>query len=107
MARAKIVVIYPPPTDAEAFEKEYADEHIPMVAEKIGGKTKAVLTKVLGVPEGPPPFYRIAEIHFPSMEALQDSLASEGTQETAAHAGVISTGGPPIIMICEEETVTY
>ena len=37
MARAKIVVIYPPPTDAEAFEKEYADEHIPMVAEKIGG----------------------------------------------------------------------
>ena len=107
MTGAKIVVIYPPPTDAEAFEKAYADEHLPMAAEKIGGKTKLVLTKVLGVPQGTPPFYRIAEVHFPSMEALQASLASEGTQETAAHAGAISTGGPPIIMICEEETVTY
>jgi len=53
MARAKIVAIYPRPTDAEALEKEYVAEHIPMVAKKLGGKTKAVLRKVLGFQRGP------------------------------------------------------
>ncbi len=106
MAGAKIVVIYPPPTDKEAFEKIYVDEHLPLVTNKISGKTKAVLSKVVG-PGGDPPFHRIAEIHFPSMEALRASLASEGTQEAAAHAQSISTGGPITMLICEEQTVTF
>ncbi len=107
MAGAKIVVIYPQPKDADAFERVYADEHLPLVAQKISGMTKAVLTKVVGAPGGNPPFHRIAEIHFPSMEALQASLASEGTQAAAAHAQSISTGGPITMLICEEETVTF
>jgi hypothetical protein len=37
-----------------------------------------VATKVLGSPQGLPPFYRIAEIHFPSIEALEACAASEG-----------------------------
>jgi uncharacterized protein (TIGR02118 family) len=106
MAGAKIVVIYPPPTDKEAFEKIYVDEHLPLATNKISGKTKVVLSKVVG-PGGDPPFHRIVEIHFPSMEALQASLASEGTQEAAAHAQSISTGGPITMLICEEQTVTF
>ena len=47
------MAIYPRPTDAEALEKEYVAEHIPMVAKKLGGKTKAVLRKVLGFQRGP------------------------------------------------------
>ena len=34
MAGVKFLVIYPRPTDVEAFEKVYRDEHIPMAAEK-------------------------------------------------------------------------
>jgi uncharacterized protein (TIGR02118 family) len=71
-------VIYPRPTDIEAFEKMYQDEHVPMAVEKLGGKTKFVATKVLACPQGIPPFYRIAGIHFLSMEALEACAASAG-----------------------------
>ncbi len=107
MAGAKFIAIYPRPKDIEAFEKAYQDEHVPMAVEKLSGKTKFVATKVLGSPQGTPPFYRIAEIHFPSMEALQACAASAGAKETLAHAVSISTGGPPIFLVAEEETFTF
>lgn len=107
MAGAKLLVIYPRPTDVDAFEKIYTEEHLPLAAEKISGKTKVVLAKVTGSPGGDPPFYRIAEIHYPSLDALNESLASAGTQEAAAHAQSISTGGPITILVCDEETMTF
>jgi uncharacterized protein (TIGR02118 family) len=107
MAETKIVVIYPRPTDLDAFEKAYVEEHIPLAMEKIKGVTKFAATRVVGTPDGStPPFYRIAELYFPSIEALQESTASAGTQEAVAHAFAISTGGPPIILVAEQETIT-
>ena len=107
MAAVKFMVIYPRPKDIEAFEKVYQEKHVPMAVEKLLGKTKFVATKVLGSPQGTPPFYRIAEIHFPSMEALQTCAASQGAKETLAHAASISTGGNPIFLVAEEETFTF
>jgi uncharacterized protein (TIGR02118 family) len=104
MAGVKFVVIYPRPTDIDVFEKVYRDEHIPMAVEKLVGKTKIVATKVLNSPQGMPPFHRIAEIHFPSLEALNACAASEDAQATLAHAESISTGGKPIFLVAEEET---
>lgn len=105
MAETKIVVIYPRPADVDTFEKAYTEEHIPLAMEKIKGVIKFAATKVVGTPDGStPPFYRIAELYFPSIEALQESAASAGTQEAVAHAFAISTGGPPIILMAEEET---
>ena len=66
-----------------------------------------VATKVLGSPQGLPPFYRIAEIHFPSIEALEACAASEGGKETLAHAVKISTGGEPIFLVAGEETFSF
>jgi len=63
--------------------------------------------KVLQSPHGTPHFYRIAEVYFPSMEALQRCAASAGAQETLANAAKISSGGPPVIMIAEEDTFTF
>jgi uncharacterized protein (TIGR02118 family) len=107
MAEVKLVVIYPRPTDIEAFEKAYQDEHVPMAVEKLAGKTRFVGTRVLASPQGVPPFQRIAEIYFPSMEALQTCAASAGGQETLAHAIAISTGGAPILLVAEEETFDF
>jgi hypothetical protein len=78
-----------------------------MAVEKLGGKTKIVATRVLGSPQGTPPFHRIAEIHFPSMEALQACAASEGGKQTIANAVSISSGGAPIFLVAEEETFTF
>lgn len=108
MGEIKVVVIYPRPTDADAFEKAYLEEHVPLAASKIKGMSRFSATKVLGTPDGSEaPFSRIAELYFPSMEALQRSVASSGTQEAVVHAIAISTGGPPIVLIAEEETTTF
>jgi uncharacterized protein (TIGR02118 family) len=107
MAGVKFIVIYPRPTDIEAFEKVYQDEHVPMAVEKLAGKTKIVATTVVTSPQGIPPFYRIVEIHFPSMAALEACAASPGAKETLAHAVSISTGGRPIFLVAGEQTFTF
>ncbi|HET9533113.1 MAG TPA: EthD family reductase [Blastocatellia bacterium] len=107
MAGAKLIVIYPHPADVEMFEKFHEQEQLPKAIEKLPGKTKIVATKVLASPDKTAPFYRITEIHFPSMEALEACVASNGGQETLAHAVFISLGGDPIFLIAEEETLTF
>jgi uncharacterized protein (TIGR02118 family) len=107
MSETKLVVIYPRPKDVEAFEKVYLTEHVPMAVEKLAGKTKIVATKITASPQGTPPFYRIAEIYFPSMAALEACAATLGAQETLANAAKISTGGAPLFLIAEEETFTF
>jgi uncharacterized protein (TIGR02118 family) len=107
MAATKLIVMYPPPTDVGAFERLYQEEHVPMAVKKLQGKTKIVATKIQSAPSGKSSFYRIAEIHFPSMEALQACAASAGGKETLAHAAKISSGGPPVVLIGEEQTFTF
>jgi uncharacterized protein (TIGR02118 family) len=108
MAGVKLLVIYPRPKDIAVFEKLYQEEHVPMAVDKLAGKTKFVATKVLGTPDGtPPPFYRIAEVHFPSMEALQACAQSAGGKETVTHAVKISSGGAPIFLVAEEQTFMF
>jgi uncharacterized protein (TIGR02118 family) len=98
-------VIYPVPTDPEAFERVYRDQHVPMAVSKLAGTTKIEATKVLGSAQGgAAPFHRIAEIHFPSISALRACAATEEAKDTLANAVSISTVGPPIFLVAEEET---
>lgn len=108
MPTAKLVVIYPVPKDPEAFERIYRDQHVPMAISKLAGKTKMVATKVLGSAQGgAAPLHRIAEIHFPSISALQACAGTEGAKDTLANAVSISTGGPPVFLVVEEETFVF
>ena len=109
MAGAKIIVLYPTPRDVGAFERAYTQDHAPMVTpETFQGITKFVASKVAGTPDGsPPPFHRIAELHFPSMQALQSAAASAPAQNAVAHAVSISSGGAPIFLVAEEETRSF
>jgi uncharacterized protein (TIGR02118 family) len=100
----KIVVIYPRPQNEEAFEKAYKDEHLPMAEEKLKGMNRLVATKVLSSPQGKVAAYRIAEVHFPTMDDLNKCLESDGGKAVVEHATKISTGGPPILLVCEEES---
>ena len=103
----KLVVIYPRPKDIEAFEHVYHHEHVPMAVDKLAGKTKIVATKVLGSPQGTAPFHRIAEIHFPTIQALEACAASAGGQQTIANAVSISCGGAPTFLVAEEHTFEF
>jgi uncharacterized protein (TIGR02118 family) len=107
MAGAKIVLIFPRPQNEHAFEEVYKNVHLPLCEEKLKGMNRLVATKVLHSPEGDTRTYRIAEVHFSTMEALQACLDTEGAKQVMAHAASISTGGKPIVLIGEEETFLY
>jgi uncharacterized protein (TIGR02118 family) len=104
---AKLIVAHPQPTDVEAFESVYEKEHVPMAVANLTGKTRIVSTRVLQSPQATPHFHRIVEVHFPSMEALKRCAESTGGRETLANAVKISSGGPPGVMIAEEELFVF
>jgi len=105
--KAKLIVMYPRPTDVQAFETVYRRDHVPLAVERLIGKTKIVASRVIGSPQGKPAFHRIAEVHFPSMEALETCAASEGGKQTLANAVSISSGGAPVFLVAEEETFEF
>ena len=101
----KLIVLYPPPTDLATFERRYQSEHGPMVLEKIPGVRKFVSARVLGTPAGAPAPYPTGGrvLYFDSMESLQAAMGSPGGQTTVAHAMEISTGGPPVVLVAEDD----
>jgi uncharacterized protein (TIGR02118 family) len=107
MAGAKIVVIYPRPQDEVAFEDAYKNVHLPMCEQKFKGMNRLVATKVISSPQGETRTYRIAEVHFSTMEALNACLSTPDAKEVVDHAVSNSTGGKPVMLICEEETFLY
>ena len=109
MAGAKLVVLYPYPQDVAIFEQAYTEDHVPMVnPQTMKGITRFVATKMVATPDGSaPPFYRMAELHFPSLEILKACASSESAQKAVAHAISISSGGMPIFLIAEEETINF
>src|SRR5271165_1659670 len=67
----KITALYGAPKDPEAFEKYYAETHMPMVY-SAPGPVRIELGKPRPGPDGKAaPFYRITEIWFESAETLK------------------------------------
>lgn len=51
VSEIKLVVLYPTPTDAEAFDRAYAEEHVAMVNEKVPNVSRWTASKVMGTPQ--------------------------------------------------------
>ena len=101
----KLIALYPQPADVEKFERDYAN-HILLLHEKMGIPKDVKpynVTKMLPTPTGQPNFYKMFSMPFNSAEELQEAMSSQGMQEVAADAVRISSGGPPEIMIGNEE----
>ena len=110
MAGAKLIVVYPSPRDVSAFERAYTQDHAPMVTpQSFKGLKKFVASKVVGTPDGSAaPFYRIADLHFASMENLKAAAASPSAQKAVAHAVAISTAASlPFILVAEEDSKSF
>jgi uncharacterized protein (TIGR02118 family) len=77
----KVVALWGSPNDPEKFEEEYGTTHIPLVA-ALPGLKGAVASKAL---DGP--FYRMAEMTFDDIDAMQSALGSDEGQRLLADAG--------------------
>jgi uncharacterized protein (TIGR02118 family) len=93
---AIVTVIYKTPKDPAAFERYYADIHLPLVTankDEIGFE-RAELTRFESNLDGSAPArYRQAELYFPSTEALKKGLATPGFKKVADDLGKFASGG--------------
>jgi len=93
---AIVTVIYKTPKDTAAFERYYADTHLPLVTANKDeiGFDRAELTKFDSNLDGSPPSrYRQAELYFPSTEALKKGVATPGFKKVADDLGKFASGG--------------
>lgn len=93
---AIVTVIYKAPKDTAAFEKYYADTHLPLVTanQKEIGFERAELTRFDSDLDGSRPArYRQAELYFPSLDALKKGVATAGFKKVVDDLPNFATGG--------------
>jgi uncharacterized protein (TIGR02118 family) len=95
---ARLLVMYKTPRDAAAFDKHYAEVHVPL-AKKIPGLRKFEMSRgSIATPGGPSGYHRIAILQFDDMAAIQKAFASPEGQAAAADAQALATGGVDFLM---------
>jgi uncharacterized protein (TIGR02118 family) len=91
-----VTVIYKAPKDTAAFEKYYAETHVPLVVASQGeiGFTRAELTRFNSNLDGSKPArYRQAELYFPSLAAAKKGIATPAFKKVGDDLGNFADGG--------------
>ena len=94
---AQVVVTYKTPKDPAAFDKYYAETHIPL-AKKMPGLRKFEISQSPVIsPAGPSGIHLMAILTFDNMAAVQAAFASPEGKAAAADVAKFATGGADII----------
>src|SRR6059036_2502780 len=96
-----VVVLYSQPKDTAAFEKYYAEKHVPLFASHAQeiGVTRAELVRFSPSADGKPaPIYRIADLRWDSQEARDKGMATAGFKAVAGDIPVFATGGFTVLL---------
>ena len=99
---AHLLIIYPTPKDAKAFDRAYREEHLPYAGPRLVGATGVETKRVVGPSFAPPPYHLMSDVSFPTLDALKACAASESGKQALAHAASISSGGAPMLMVVAE-----
>ncbi len=96
-----VIVLYNQPKDTAAFEKYYAEKHVPLFASHAQeiGVTRAELVKFAATIDGQvPTLYREADLRFASRDALEKGIATAGFKAVAADLANFATGGVTVLI---------
>jgi uncharacterized protein (TIGR02118 family) len=100
---AEVVVLYKTPKDPAAFDKHYAETHIPL-AKKMPGLRKYVVSKgPVATPAGPSGLHLVAVLTFDSMAAVQNAFGSAEGKATAGDVPNFASGGADILIFDTKE----
>jgi uncharacterized protein (TIGR02118 family) len=100
---AQVVVTYKMPKDTAAFDKYYAETHIPL-AKKMPGLRKYQISKgPVVTPAGPSGTHLIAILTFDNMAAIGAAFGSAEGRATAADVPKFATGGADIVFFDTSE----
>lgn len=91
----RFLVLYGPPTDAEAFEKHYFAVHVPL-ARKLPGLRRYTVSRNPSPVRGPGFYHMVAELDWDDMEALRRDFASPPGQEAARDVDELARWCPAV-----------
>jgi len=94
---AEVVVLYKTPKDPAAFDKYYAETHIPLAKKMPGLQKYQVSQGPIATPAGPSGIHLIATLTFDSMAAVQKAFGSAEGRATAADVPNFASGGADIL----------
>jgi uncharacterized protein (TIGR02118 family) len=100
---AEVVVLYKTPKDPAAFDKHYAETHIPLAKKIPGLKKFRVSQGPVATPAGPSPFHLIAMLSFDNLAAIQAGFGSAEGKAAAKDVQVFATGGADMILFDTKE----
>ena len=93
-----LTVCYGHPADRAAFDAYYASTHVSL-AEKIPGMTSYTYRQCDSLDGSQPPYHLLAELSFPSREAMNAALASAEAQAATADVPNFATGGVTMFVV--------
>jgi uncharacterized protein (TIGR02118 family) len=101
----RLQVMYGHPKDPQAFDRYYAEVHLP-IAKKIKGFTRWTVGQVTGTPDGKPaPYYYFADLFAESRDAMEKILASPEGQAAVKDVPNFATGGVTFVYTNIEQLV--
>jgi uncharacterized protein (TIGR02118 family) len=100
---AEVVVMYKTPKDPAAFDKYYAETHIPLAKKMPGLRKFEVSQGPVATPAGPSGFHLIATLTFDDMAAIQKAFASAEGQAAAGDVPKFATGGADMLLFDTRE----
>jgi uncharacterized protein (TIGR02118 family) len=100
---AEIVVTYKTPKDPAAFDKYYAETHIPLAKKMPGLRKYEISEGPVATPAGPAGVHLMAILTFDNMAAVGAAFGSPEGQATAADLPKFATGGADIMFFDTKE----
>ena len=89
----RLLVLYGHPKDPAAFDRYYAEKHIP-IAKNLQGLKKWTVGRVTGTPGGEsPPYYYVADLYLETRADFDRLLASPEGLAAVADVPNYATGG--------------
>ncbi len=95
---ATLLVLYKTPADPAAFDRYYAETHIPLAKKVPGLRSYRVSKGGVGSPAGASNIHLVATLTFDSMAALQAGLTSPEGGAAAGDLANFASGGVDLLM---------
>ena len=93
----KLLVLYPEPTDRDAFIDYYTTSHLPLAEQLPGMLSWTYSVDVSTDGDGNAPYFAVFEAEFPDKDTFASAMASQAGQNVAADVDNYATGGAVII----------
>ena len=97
----RLIALYNPPADPEAFDAHYRDVHLPII-NRYPNLRDVRLSSPEGVAGQPAPYYLMAEMVFDTDEDLAAALGSDAGRESAKDLRTFARSGVTLFVAPDE-----